>query len=170
MNRRTFLTGLGSLLLYSLDSPAEEKPEIFLTIDDGPNVMGKMLERLGGSKATFFVIGSKLEKDDNYRSALKALEDGHQLGNHSYSHPFFSKIKMDEVKRQINKTDLLLEELYGEVGKANPRLFRFPYGDNGCMACRGENKHKKEIADFLQDEGYREYHWDIDLQDWKGKD
>lgn len=175
MRRRDFLSCAGSFLLYPAVSQAATKPTIYLTIDDGPNPsMEEILNGLGNDhKATFFVVGRQLENPGRYKLARYAIERGHAVGNHSYGHPFFSRISLAQAKQEIAKTQSLIERIYKEVGKTDPRFFRFPFGDKGAMQNSGSRKHRLDIAAFLQQERFNEYLWDIDSCDWmhyaKGK-
>lgn len=146
----------------------KELKTIYLTIDDGPGKhLESILQNLKNGKATFFLVGRAMENLEGYSLVRKALEAGHQLGNHSYSHPFFSRLSLDKAKSEIEKTDLLLEKVYREAGKINPKLFRFPFGDNGCMGCKRKNEHKREINSLLENLGYSAYSWNLDGEDWK---
>ena len=73
-----------------IDSP---RRRLFLTFDDGPLLCtGRILDLLAESqqKATFFVIGRNLEHPKFRDLAIRALREGHDIGNHSYTHPDFS--------------------------------------------------------------------------------
>jgi len=163
MNRRNFIRYL-SIGVASTFIPdniySKSKTDIYLTIDDGPrDSMKDILSSLGYNSSTFFMIGRNLEK--NKEIAKNALEKGHLIGNHTYSHYKFSNLSMDMVKEEIEKTHSLIDEVYNDVSIENPKLFRFPYGD------RGFKENKKEISKFLEDLGYKTYFWNIDSEDWK---
>ena len=162
MNRREFISILGSIFLSSnLINPIENilnpKKEIFLTIDDGPRK--NMESFLFYPSLTFFLIGKKI-KDKGYYLACKALELGHKVGNHSYSHPSFSKISLDQAKQEIEKTDQILEKVYNDSGIKRKKLFRFPYGDSGGV-------NYEQIRYFLNEMGYKTYRWTRDTDDWR---
>ena len=101
--------------------------EVALTFDDGPNAeyTPKILDILKqwNVKATFFCIGSEVEK--NPQLAAKIAEEGHLIGNHSYSHvnsfPLFSAKKMSVDLRRCE------EALQSATGKT-VRFFRPPFG------------------------------------------
>src|SRR5438132_5175077 len=82
-------------------------PYIALTFDDGPNakLTPKLLDLLGAHhiKATFFVIGQNVA--DNPEIVARAAREGHEIGNHSWSHPAFGKTSDDAVRRELQKTD-----------------------------------------------------------------
>ncbi|MEK6969680.1 MAG: polysaccharide deacetylase family protein [Nanoarchaeota archaeon] len=181
MLRREFLKGMGTgICTLVLGSPAfaaeteEPKPKetvpkipIYLTIDDGPTQdMDNILKILGTEhKVTFFLVGKLLENPWQYARARTALELGHQLANHSYSHPFFSNIPLAKSREQILKTEEILQRLYQETNRPFVKLFRFPYGDNGYFGSKdgkyhGSYQQRKELAGLLTELGYTSYLWD----------
>ncbi|MFN3528258.1 MAG: polysaccharide deacetylase family protein, partial [Candidatus Altarchaeaceae archaeon] len=89
--------------------------KIFLTFDDGPNECTlKILEALKkfDAKATFFVCGKNCQK---FPEILKKIfEEGHTIGNHSFSHSFKFFFKF---KEEIEKTNELIEKLTGKKTK-----------------------------------------------------
>jgi peptidoglycan-N-acetylglucosamine deacetylase len=99
---------------------------VALTYDDGPNPpdtdrLLDVLEQLQ-VKATFFVIGKQVEQ---YPETVKLmLNQGHELGNHSYSHPKMLWKSPKFIRSEIQETDRLLRE----VGVAGNIHFRPPYG------------------------------------------
>ena len=169
----------------------------YLTIDDGPTPATPLLmDRLEARKipAVFFFIGDRIKK---YREiAIEAIQRGYTIGNHSMSHPYFSKIEIAEINNEILQTDDLIEELYTAAGKERPqRYFRFPYGDKGDGR-RGrifrkiQRDHQKNKSDIIQSilvgAGYvlpnfedisyeywmnnlsfdADWHWTFDVMDW----
>lgn len=107
-------------------NPLENKKIIALTFDDGPNEYTlSILDILKKKdvKATFFCIGKNIEK---YPKILKRIiEEGHIVGNHSYSHSnFFDFYRKNRVIEEIQKTDALIESISGQKAQ----LFRPPYG------------------------------------------
>lgn len=123
----------------------------YLTIDDAPsedfiNKIDFLLEK--GISTIFFCRGDFLEQ--RKEDVIYAIKNGFIIGNHSYDHPRFSEIGLDEAFEQIQKTDKIIEELYSKSGIQRPiKLFRFPYGDKG-----GDNYAK--IQKFLKKSGYRQ--------------
>jgi peptidoglycan/xylan/chitin deacetylase (PgdA/CDA1 family) len=131
------------------------KREIALTFDDAPdaNFTPKILDILkkNGVTATFFVVGWRVEA---YPDIVKRIVDeGHILGNHSYSHANLPKLNDDAFHEQIIKTDRLIEKFTGFT----PNIVRPPYGSVTARQVRWLVTQKKIIVN-----------WDVDSLDWKG--
>lgn len=149
-----------------LTAPAVEEPvteqikplkTAYITIDDGPakTITDTNLDTLKkyGIKATFFVLPHSGMKDTYKR----ILEEGHVIGNHSYSHDY-SKLYSDT---DYFKADVLKarEYIYDMLGYTTV-LFRFP---GGAM---GKDKDMiKERADILKELGYTYYEWHVSTAD-----
>lgn len=108
------------------DSNVSSKKRIALTFDDGPHpkYTSKLLDGLAerNVKVTFFVLG---ENAANYPELLKRMSDeGHLIGNHTYSHVQLSCIPEDKAIIEINNTNLVIEEATGNI----PKYIRPPYG------------------------------------------
>lgn len=98
---------------------------IALTFDDEPNaITGQILAVLEARnvKATFFIIGSQLEKD--LQTGKKILAAGHEIGNHSYSHTDLTFRSTEYIRHEIEKTDNLIRQ----TGFKGDILFRPPFG------------------------------------------
>ena len=99
---------------------------VALTFDDGPryNTTGPLLDGLAerGVVATFFVIGRQVEGNEDLICRMAA--DGHQIGNHTYSHVALQDLDPDAVVEEIQKTEVVLEHLVGE----REFWLRPPYG------------------------------------------
>ena len=123
---------------------------ISLTFDDAPSPKTKELVDLLKSleiKATFFILRCNLKY---YKEELKYIYDnGHEIGNHSYSHPDFKKITVDKGIEEINKTQKLIFDVINRY----PRVFRFPYG-----SVNKEVLKQIDLATVL---------WSIDSMDWE---
>ena len=102
---------------------------VALTYDDGPNppYTDQLLDVLAkhNVKATFFLIGNRIEKHPGTVNRIIAEE--HQIGNHSYSHPLLGLLPPTYVQRQIERTDDLLRQVgvIGEIVFRAPVLTRF---------------------------------------------
>ncbi len=104
----------------------ETGPKICLTFDDGPNptVTPKLLDLLKqyNVHATFFVVGKNAAR---YPDLLKRMiDEGHEIGNHSYDHPQLTKLSVDDFMSQINGTN---DIVYNATG-VKPKYLRPPYG------------------------------------------
>ena len=105
-----------------------ETPErvVALTFDDGPGPANTpvVLELLARHqvKATFFMVGRNIEQ--HRELAARVLAEGHQLGNHSYSHRRMVLSSPSFIEEEISRTDALLRE----VGARGEILFRAPFG------------------------------------------
>ncbi len=132
-----------------------EEPYVAITFDDGPHatLTPKLLDMLAARKlkATFFVIGKNAVE---YPQIMKRIvQEGHELANHSWSHPNLGKMGDDGVRSQLQKTDDAIKAAAG----ARTTLFRPPYGSI-------TPRQKQWIYDSL---GYRTIIWDVDPFDWK---
>lgn len=124
---------IGSTLIFSnyhvkayCRNPLEKQNVIAITFDDGPHEMTELvLDVLKNHnvKATFFCIGKNIEKHPLIFKRI--IEEGHTIGNHSYSHgSFFDFYRKNRVIVEIQKTDALIESVLGK----RTTLFRPPYG------------------------------------------
>jgi len=106
---------------------------IWLTLDDGPDpeTTPAILELLDrhSAKATFFVIGKEAEKYPELVREIAAR--GHQLANHTYSHPLASFWCHGAIRtyREIARCQEVLEKITGDA----PRLFRAPVGHHNVF-------------------------------------
>ncbi len=88
----------------------------------------------------FFAWGQNIER--YHDEALYALKKGNIIGNHSYTHPQFSSISLEDGIKEIEKCEQILDDLYKEAGVARTyRPFRFPYGDKGGANKEGLQKY-----------------------------
>src|SRR5947209_18770810 len=101
-------------------------PYIALTFDDGPNatLTPKLLDLLAARhlKATFFVVGQNAA--DHPDILRRAVKEGHEIANHSWSHPNLAKMSDEAVRRELQKTD---DAIAAAIGK-RPTLLRATYG------------------------------------------
>ena len=106
-----------------------EQRVVSLTFDDGPHppYTDQLLDVLAkhNVKATFFMIGNRIEK--NPETVHRVIAEGHQVGNHSYSHPVLGFRLPGRIRREIEHTDSLLRQLgtIGEIVFRAPMLTRF---------------------------------------------
>src|ERR1700760_1863656 len=103
-----------------------DQPYIAMTFDDGPSAENtpRLLEMLKqrNIKATFFLIGQNVVSNPDL--VRRILADGHEIGNHSWTHPQLSKLSDDRVTAEITQTQDAIKDASGFT----PRLLRPPYG------------------------------------------
>ena len=128
--------------------PAGEK-YVALTFDDGPRrgTTDRLLDGLGerGVKATFFLIGEQIEA--NAGLVTRMAEEGHQIGNHTWSHVHLGGAN---AAQEVEGTEKALEELLGGEGY----WLRPPYGD----APEGMTFSVPLVK------------WSVDPRDWENRD
>ena len=132
-----------------------EGPYIAFTFDDGPNDVQtprllKMLKQRG-IKATFFCCGQCVAQ--NPEIAKQITEEGHEIANHSWSHPLLTKLNEAAVHDQIDRTHNVIKQTTG----VTPTLLRPPYG--------AFTTHQRAWANATW--GYNTILWDVDSLDWK---
>jgi len=112
-------------LPYQLAHYGASKKQIAISFDDGPDPdwTPRMLDVLKqyNAPATFFVIGNQAAR---FPSILKRMyREGHEIGNHSFTHPDVSDIRRSTMELELNATERLFE---GKLG-VKPLYFRPPY-------------------------------------------
>ncbi|MFI3207840.1 MAG: polysaccharide deacetylase family protein [Eubacteriales bacterium] len=106
-----------------------ETLKIALTFDDGPSDIeggtDYLLDGLAsrGVQATFFVLGSRAE--DNPLIMTRLYEEGHLIGNHTYSHVDLADVSLEQMLEELEKTNQIIESYTGE----EVVYMRPPYGD-----------------------------------------
>ena len=101
------------------------RKQIALTFDDGPSEFTpQVLEVLDtfGIRATFFQCGKNIERLSGVSRQVR--EAGHEIGNHTYSHPRLISCSPSRIRREIGETQ---RAIAGATG-VEARLFRAPYG------------------------------------------
>lgn len=105
----------------------------YLTVDDAPSAtLPEKLDVLAAhdAPALFFCEGSRLDERPDH--ARLAVEAGHHLGNHAYTHEHASEMAVEAFEREVDRTETLIDEVYDRTAVSRPaRTFRFPYGDDG---------------------------------------
>ncbi|GIH75759.1 polysaccharide deacetylase family protein [Planobispora longispora] len=98
---------------------------IALTFDDGPGKYAdKLLDTLKkhGAKATFFLEGQYVKSRPAF--AKRMVAEGHDIGNHSYTHPKFTEIPLENIREELKKTQDIVKKVTGKY----PTMIRPPYG------------------------------------------
>ena len=109
----------------TLVSGDSQTPAVCLTFDDGPGESTPLildtLKRLG-VRATFFLVGENVERYPHL--ARRIAEEGHEIGNHSFSHPYFCWKMPGRILWEIRRAQEVIQAVTGR----RPTLFRPPYG------------------------------------------
>lgn len=160
---------LGVFLMLSLAAPAAAAPAqtisrgpttekvVALTFDDGSDGtnINRILNTLSSHnvKATFFLTGTGI---NNHPQAIRNIvNQGHAVGNHSYTHPDFTKISGTQIRSQLQQTEEAVRNL---TGKTTKPFFRPPYG-----------AYNSTVLQHVGDAGWRySVMWTIDTIDWTG--
>ena len=140
---------------------AGDEHAIVLTFDDGPDpkwtpkILDILKER--GLKATFFILGCQAEA---YPALVQRIvREGHEIGNHTYTHPNISEISKRQINLEFNATQFLLQSITGR----STILCRPPYNADSNPSTR------KEVAPLMQlqdDLSYLVVLENIDTEDW----
>lgn len=135
---------------------AEGVKYIALTFDDGPRcettsaLLDGLKER--GAQATFFVIGSQVMCTGNEGLLERMAAEGHQIGNHTYSHERLVDIEVSRVIEEIRKNEVILKNALGD----GDYWLRPPYGL--IDSPRAEQVETPMV------------YWTLDPEDWKWLD
>ena len=126
---------------------------VALTFDDGPNpaTTPQVLDILAryNAKATFYVLGSAIE--GNHSILTRMVQEGHELGNHTWDHPKLPGLSADQITWQFNSTTDAIKAVTG----VTPKTFRPPYG--------ATNATVRSLTDMTQ------MLWTVDTLDWKNR-
>lgn len=148
----TYLKG-EDLEKYKAYIKKRSRKAVALTFDDGPNpnttpIALELLKKYN-AKGTFFMVGKAVA--GNEEIIKQVVAEGHQIGNHSWSHPLLTKISLEQAKSQINDTTEALKKASGQ----DVHIMRPPYG--------GINAAIQAAVDqsFIL--------WDVDTLDWKNR-
>ena len=128
--------------------------KVALTYDDGPTpgVTDVILDQLAAhnSHATFFVIGRRVQLFPDL--ARRIVREGHEIANHSFTHPNLSKLPSSKVFKEIEMTQKTIEDICG----VTPKYFRPPYG--AFRVSQGEITRNLDLQVIL---------WSLDPEDWR---
>lgn len=148
----TVRVGADGRMPHRMHSNSEQK--IALTFDDGPHkrytaeILDILLEY--GIPATFFVIGSNVA--ENPELVCRALSEGHEIGNHTYTHPHLTNLKAEELFQEMVAT----EELLLSLAEYRTKLFRPP-----------EGYYSQTVSATLEQLNYIPVLWTVDTVDWR---
>src|ERR1017187_4931667 len=146
---------------YTVDMYGSSPKKIAITFDDGPDPdwTPKILDVLKekGVQATFFVIGVEAEK---YPSLTKRIyAEGHEIGNHTFTHPDISNVSKGYFEVELNLTERLFE---GQLG-VKPVLFRPPYS----IDQEPDTADQVRPLELAQQLGYITIGDKVDPNDWR---
>lgn len=174
--KRKWLTALAGLLLiclifYLVGSPrivgvaATERQLPIYSVDHEDKVISLSFDAAWGNEdtqllidildkyditATFFVVGSWVDK---YPESVLALhEAGHEVMNHSDSHPHMSQLSREQIIEELETCNDKIEAVTG----TRPTLFRCPYGE-----------YDDNVISAVRSIGMEPIQWDVDSLDWK---
>ncbi len=126
-----------------------------MTFDDGPdkNLTPKLLDLLKskGVKATFFIVGENAANNPDIVRRIAA--EGHEVGNHTWTHPQLTKLAPADLRSEIEKSSAAIKELTGKP----PLILRPPYGATNTR-----------LNNWINNEyGMKVILWSVDPLDWK---
>ena len=133
-----------------------DEPMVALTFDDGPDpdltppLLDLLAER--GVKATFYVIGQNAQRHPEV--VWRAFDEGHEIGNHTWSHRFLTTQRTRSIVEELERTDEVVAGIIGE----SPTTLRPPYGATTRLLA----------AWSLHQFGYETVLWSVDSKDYDG--
>lgn len=135
---------------------SRDQRTVALTFDDGPDPLRTpaLLDALAelAAPATFFVLGQKVT--DAPALTARIAREGHELGNHTYRHPYLPLSRSRSVAAELTETDTAIERAAGVV----PAIARPPYGGRSPRNVRVFERLAKRLV-----------LWDVNSFDWRGK-
>lgn len=137
--------------IYRVET-SEKKVAISFDAAWGSDVTLKLLDTLKkhNIKTTFFLV--KFWMEENPDMTKRIAKAGHEIGNHSATHPNMGSLSVKDIRKEIKDTHDKIKELTGQ----DANLFRPPFGD-----------YSDTLIETLNDMGYHVIQWDVDSLDWK---
>ncbi len=136
-------------------SGPSSQPYVAMTFDDGPHPQNtpRLLNILRDRniKATFYVIGNCVDRHPHI--VRRIVAEGHEIGNHTYTHRKLTTLGSSEVRTEMSKTQAAIVRAAG----VKPRTMRPPYG-----ALRTDQRNT-----IFSEFGYPTIMWSVDPKDWK---
>lgn len=132
-------------------------PTMVLTFDDGPDprYTPDVLRTLKTHdvRAMFFVCGAMVAESAENRDMVREMADeGHIVGNHTWSHPLLTRLRRSAIRSEMERTSEIIEKTYGE----RPGWFRAPYG-----------AWNRAVFEFGAELGMEPLAWTLDTLDWQ---
>jgi len=129
---------------------------IALTFDDGPHptLTARLLDALAARNVpvTFYVLGSQVNA--NPALAARIVQEGHEIANHSFSHPLLTRMSAAGIRTELARTR---DAIFQATG-VTPTTFRPPYGAQNATV-------RNVAAEF----GYPIILWSVDTRDWESR-
>jgi len=145
------LENLGAVPIYR-GNPHKPAAALMVNVAWGTEYLPSMLNILKreGIKATFFLDGSWLKKHPNEAKAIKA--QGHEIGNHAFSHPMMSRLSAERIRQEILQTEHLMQQIL----QLKSRWFAPPAGD-----------YNQQVVTLAHQNKMHTVLWTVDTVDWK---
>ena len=148
-------------LSYDIDQIGNVPNKIVISFDDGPDPRWtpRILDILKEKRApaVFFVIGESANSSPDLLK--REYNEGHEIGNHTFTHPKFDEVSHTQIKWELNLTQRLIESTLG----VKSLLFRPPYG----IDHQPEYAEEVQQLPYPQDMGYIIVGQRIDPDDWR---
>ncbi|MEW5920280.1 MAG: polysaccharide deacetylase family protein [Bacillota bacterium] len=137
--------------IYYVETP-EKKIAISFDASWGAAYTPTLLEilRENNITTTFFLTGFWVEKYPEMVKEIAAA--GHEIGNHTYSHPHLNSLEPDQIKAELERVGHMIYELT----ERQPDLFRPPFGE-----------YSNKVIQTAEQCGYRTIQWSVDSLDWQ---
>lgn len=137
--------------IYSVDV-SDNKMSVTLDATWGAERTQDLLDVLDkhGVKATFFLAGYWVEEYPDHVRMIAAR--GHEIGNHTYSHPHLNSLGAESIKAELNRCSDMIENLIGR----RPVVFRPPFGE-----------YSNKVIEAAEACGLTTIQWDVDSLDWQ---
>ncbi|MCA0206107.1 polysaccharide deacetylase family protein [Pararhodobacter sp.] len=139
----------------SLTAVQTSRPRVALTFDDGPHPQNTpwLLDILAQyrAKATFYVIGQNARRYPEIMRRIVA--EGHEIGNHTFTHPVLSQLGDGNVLREVDRTQQIVWDTVGAV----PVTMRPPYGSFS----------HRQMRMLFDQRNLTSVVWSVDPQDWR---
>lgn len=131
---------------------SEKKVAISFDATWGTELTDEILDILQAHniRTTFFLAGYWVDKHPDY--VVKISEAGHEIGNHSYSHPHMNSLSEQGIAYELQKNEHLIQDLTGQ----RTTLFRPPFGE-----------YNNQVITVAKELGYHTIQWSVDSLDWK---
>jgi len=146
-----YLNSKSDLPIYSVETK-EKKVALTFDIGWGDEYIPAILKVLKDNnvKATFFLIGTWVDK---YPDRVKEIDlAGHEIGNHSNNHVYFTRLTKSKIKNEIFTASSKIKKITGK----DTKLVRVPYGD-----------YNSDVIKAIQETGHYCIQWDVDPIDWR---